>query len=161
MKIAQLTLFLLASVLQVSVKAWEVDLSRRQADLQKFRGPASVEVEKQDKNWIEGLFNSAAPTGSQDVVILLTEKGFVPETIRLKKGQSYNFHIVNVNEKDKNTSFVMDSFSESHGIYYGQKKDFQIQPKANGIFSYVCPETNKQGKLIIYSDDQERKPASR
>ena len=38
----RVTLFLLASVLQVSVKAWDVDMSRRQKELTKSRMPATI-----------------------------------------------------------------------------------------------------------------------
>lgn len=160
MKTIQLVIFMMTSFLQVSVKAWDVDLSRRKSDLQKFRGPASVQAEQKDQAWVDSLFQ-ASPVG-QEIVILLTEKGFVPESIRLQKGQTYKIHVVNVNDKEKNTSFVLDSFSETHGTFFGQTKTFQISPKTDGIFSYVCPETAKQGRLIVYSNDSAngRKPAS-
>lgn len=159
---AKFALFFIASFLQVSVKAWEVDMSRREKDLDKFRGPASVEAEKKDKTWLQGLFQ-ATPNfeNEQEIVILNTDKGFVPETLKLKKGKSYKIHVVNVNEKEKNTSFVLDAFSEHHGTYFGQLKTFELSPKTDGVFSFLCPETSKQGRIIVIPDgDSGRKPAS-
>lgn len=159
---SKFALFFVASFLQVTVKAWDVDLSRREQDLDKFRGPASVKAEKEDKKWLQGLFKAPNLENEQEIVILNTDKGFVPETLKLKKGKSYKIHIVNVNEKEKNTSFVLDAFSEHHGTFFGQMKTFEINPKTDGVFSFLCPETSKQGRIIVIPDagGSERKPAS-
>lgn len=155
----KIALFILFSVIQVSVKAWELDMSRRQKELSHSRMPASVvdQVPKKEDGLVSNFFESVEPT--QEIVILNTEKGFVPETVHLKKGQNYKIHIVNVNDKEKNTSFILDAFSEHHATYFGQEKSFALAPKAEGIFSFQCPETAKQGRLVIVSDS-ERKPAS-
>ncbi|MFN7729636.1 MAG: cupredoxin domain-containing protein [Bdellovibrio sp.] len=158
MKKTKVLLFVMASFLHVSVKAWDVDMSRRKTDLQKFRGPASLEADKKDKAWLDGLFQTMEP--AQEIVILNTEKGFVPETLKLKRGKTYKIHVVNVNDQAKNTSFVLDAFSEHHGTFFGQQKSFEISPKTDGIFSFICPETAKQGRLIVYPEDSGRKPAS-
>lgn len=155
----KVTVFFLAFFIQVSVKAWEVDMSRRQKDMSKnSRGPASLLMdEKKPEKIIETFFDALGP--SQEIVILNTENGFVPENIKLKKGNNYKIHIVNVNDKEKNVSFILDAFSEHHGTFYGQPKSFSVNPKTEGIFSFQCPETAKQGRFIIYSDDA-RKPAT-
>jgi plastocyanin len=145
--------------------AWEVDFSRRQVDFNKVtnedRLPASIK-EDQSVSILSGVFDSVEPT--QDIVIMNTEKGFVPETVRLKKGNNYRIHVVNVNGKEKNVSFVLDAFSEHHNTVFGEEKTFNVMPKTDGIFSYQCPETAVQGKFIIYSDANSvpggRKPAS-
>lgn len=92
-----------------------------------------------------------------------TEKGFVPAQVRLKKGGNYRIHVVNVNNKEKNVSFVLDAFSEHHNTVFGEQKTFHVTPKTDGIFSYQCPETAVQGKFIIYSDaaTPDRMPASK
>ncbi len=146
-------------ILQVSgAKAWEIDFSRRQLDFQKVedhdRMPASVTT-KESPGLLSQVFDSTEP--SQDIVITNTENGFVPKTLRLRKGGNYKIYIVNINPKEKNVSFVMDAFSESHNTVFANMRSFTISPKQSGTFSYLCPETAEQGKLIIYSD--ERKPA--
>lgn len=154
----RIVVFILAFFVQVTVRAWDVDLSRRQKDLQKVQGPGLVgETTVAPSQLVDSFFDSFGPT--QEVVIILTNKGFVPETIRMKKGTNYKVHVVNVNEKDKNVSFVLDAFSEHHGTLFGQQTSFSLSPKIDGIFSFQCPETAKQGRIIVYSDEQ-RKPAS-
>ena len=155
----KLTIFILTFFTHVHVRAWEVDFTRRQKDLKSLRLPASIadQSQKQDEPLVGSYFQSTNLL--QEIVILNTEKGFVPETLRLNRGQPYKIHVVNVNEKEINTSFVLDAFSEYHGTYFGTPKSFTISPKIDGIFSFQCPETAKQGRLVIYSDG-ERKPVS-
>lgn len=143
-------------------RAWEVDMSRRKMDFDRVtdqnRLPASVATDE-TKAVFGSVFNSIEPT--QDIVILNTAKGFVPDTVRVKKGSSYRIHVVNVNQKDKNVSFILDAFSEHHNTVFGQERTFNLSPKVDGVFSYQCPETAVQGKFIVISNsDAERKPAS-
>lgn len=145
------------------VMAWEVDFSRRQVDFEKVKNedrlPASIQ-EDQSAKILSKVFESVEPT--QDIVIMNTDKGFVPDTVRLRRGNNYRIHVVNVNGKEKNVSFVLDAFSEHHNTVFGEQKTFQVTPKADGIFSYQCPETAVQGKFIIFSDpvSSDRRPAS-
>ncbi|MCB0368202.1 MAG: cupredoxin domain-containing protein [Bdellovibrionales bacterium] len=140
----------------VHVKAWEVDLSRRQIDFQSVkdeqRAPASVAPQQESTSLFNAVFESTGPT--QDIVIMNTEKGFVPNTIKLRRGHSYRFHVVNVNEENKNISFSFEAFAENHNTLFGKPKTFQITPKLDGIFSFNCPETAMKGKVVITSDDR-------
>lgn len=148
--------------------AWEVDFSRRQVDFSRVQNedrlPASIQ-EDQAVSPLAKVFDSVEP--SQDIVIMNTDKGFVPATIHLKKGNSYRIHVVNVNNKEKNISFVLDAFSEHHNTVFGEQKTFSVTPKMDGIFSYQCPETAVQGKFIVSSDAvsssvvNDRRPASK
>ncbi len=156
----RVALFLFAFFAQVTVRAWDVDMSRRQKDLQKAQGPGVIAADAAPENLVSTFFDTTGPT--QEVVILNTEKGFIPETLNLKKGGNYKIHIVNVNEKDKNVSFILDAFSEHHGTYFGQPKTFSIVPKVEGIYSFQCPETSKQGRIVVTGTENEtRKPASK
>lgn len=152
-----------------SAFAWEVDFSRRQVDFSRVQNedrlPASIR-EDQSVSPLTSVFESVGP--SQDIVIMNTDKGFIPATIHLKKGNSYRIHVVNVNNKEKNISFVLDAFSEHHNTVFGEQKTFSVTPKMDGIFSYQCPETAVQGKFIVSSDESSsgpvvtsRKPASK
>lgn len=140
--------------------AWEVDLSRRQVDFDRVtdqsRLPASAKS-AESVDLLEKVFDSVEP--AQDVVIMNTEKGFVPEAVHLRQGGTYRIHVVNVNSKEKNVSFVMDAFSEHHNTVYGQAKSFTVTPKADGVFAFQCPETSLQGRVVVVPG--ERKPASK
>jgi hypothetical protein len=97
----------------------------------------------------------------QDVVILNTEKGFVPSTVRIRKDGKYRIHVVNVNEKEKNVSFMLDAFSEHHATFYGKMRSFNLEAKKEGIYSFQSPETSAEGRLIVFSPQiTVREPAS-
>lgn len=159
----RVSVFIVFSFVHIHVKAFTVDMSRRQKDLKTLRLPASIQdqtvIPKTQNKTDETVSNDwaskvVAPSDpSQDIVILSTENGFVPETLKLKKGFTYKIHVVNVNEKDKNTSFVLDAFSQQHATYFGAKKTFSVSPQQDGVFSFLCPETAKQGKIVVFSDD--------
>jgi hypothetical protein len=137
----------------LQIKAWEIDMSRRQLEFTEVKEvDQSNKVQNVESSVFESIFE---PTGAtQDIVILNTEKGFVPETVTLRKNQVYRFHVVNVNEKNKNVSFKFDAFSENHNTVFGKPKEFQVQPKQDGIFSFHCPETELKGKVVIISSDR-------
>jgi hypothetical protein len=145
---------------------WKVDLSRRTQETrtQDLREPASTDapvvVDPPKTGFFESLFESGQIAG--EIVVLNTDKGFVPSTIRVKKGLAYTIHVVNVNEKDKNVSFVLDSFSEHHATFYGKIKTFTIRPQKEGVFKFVSPETSAQGKLVVFpaGGPESRLPAS-
>ncbi len=128
-------------------------MSRRQLE---FTDVKEVDQAVKSQNTVTTVFESIfEPSGAtQDIVIMNTDKGFIPETVTLRKNQAYRFHIVNVNEKNKNISFKFDAFSENHNTVYGKPKEFQVQPKQEGIFSFHCPETEFKGKVVIINSDR-------
>lgn len=131
---------------------WNVDFSRRQDQM---RSPQSVSVgiqdamggKAEDKNFLDRVFDTVVPT--QEIVILNTEQGFVPSTVRVKEGAQYRLIVVNVNEKARNVSFVLDSFSEHHATFFGKLKSFNISPKREGVYTFLSPETSAQGRLVV------------
>ncbi len=169
--------FLLLAVLGLSALStahadgWKVDLSRRVQSTRSedLRDPASAEMPidvapatQKQPTFFESLF---IPSDiAQEIVVLNTEKGFVPSTIRVKKGMNYQIHIVNVNEKEKNVSFVLDAFSEHHATFFGKIKSFVIRPQKEGVFRFNSPETSAQGKLVVFPAEggkyDNRAPAS-
>jgi hypothetical protein len=146
---------------KVHAEDWSVDLSRRQTDFKRIenqRMPSSnvqvlsesVDTKKQDSELLQALKSAVNPvTPSQDIVIIQNEKGFVPDQLNLKKGEVYQIHIVNLNPKEKNVSFLMDSFSQSHNTVFGVTKTFKIQPQVEGVFSYQSPETGLAAKWSL------------
>ncbi len=144
--------------IQVTVHAdWSIDLSRRQTDFTRIenqRMPAATNVTVDEGKYDSEIFsalkkivNPVEP--SVEIVIMQTETGFVPAMIHLKKDEVYKIHIVNLNSKEKNVSFMMDAFSQTHNTVYGVVKTFTIQPKIEGVYSYQSPETGASGKVVI------------
>jgi hypothetical protein len=142
---------LLLMLFSIEAGAFEIDLSRRRkktTDDAESKVPATVLPQK---NGVTEFFNPGA--AKQEVVILNTEKGFVPSRLSLRKGSSYTIHVVNVNAKEKNVSFILDAFSEHHSTFYGNITSFDLKPAQEGVFSYQCPETSYEGKLIVITDE--------
>lgn len=127
-------------------QAWEIDLSRRRKDLRREEA-RTITSAGPETDFISKYFPIEP---KQEIVILNTENGFIPNTVRLRSGAKYTFHVVNVNEKKKNVSFIMDSFGEHHGTFYGKVKTFTIQPEKEGMFSYQCPEKSIEGLVVVY-----------
>jgi hypothetical protein len=157
---------------KVRAEDWTVDLSRRQTDftrIQNQRMPSSnvtafsekSSTVKSDSEILQAIKSAINPvTPSQDIVIIQSESGFIPDQLNLKKGEVYQIHIVNLNSKEKNVSFLMDSFSQSHNTVFGVTKSFKIQPQVEGVFSYQSPETGISGKVVVVPDNF-RKPANK
>lgn len=146
-----------------SAQEWKLDLSRRIKDPPPKELSQGATETASGKNFLASLFDSSEPT--QELVILNTDKGFVPATVRVRQDGSYRIHVVNVNDREKNVSFVLDAFSEHHATYFGKIKTFEIRPKRSGVFRFVSPETAAQGRLVVYpaSETQpvdQRLPAS-
>ena len=160
-----IVLFVISVAFESAVAEWKVDFSRRTNDVrgEDLRNPASVtttQEPKKDPGFLDFLFAGGEPI--QEVVILNTDKGFVPSTLRVREGLTYKINIVNVNEASRNVSFVLDAFSEHHATYYGKIKTFNIKPVKEGVFSFICPETSAKGKLVVYpaQNPEVRLPAS-
>lgn len=162
---------------QVYADEWNVDFSRRFRDVQNqdLRAPASLETSvvptttpvkksapEASGTSSQGMFNSlwSVSEPSQEIVILNTAKGFVPSTVRLKQGFTYRFHIVNINAKEKNVSFVMDTLSEQHGTYFAEPTSFNLKAEKDGVHKFACPETSIEGRLIITPNAEVRAPAN-
>jgi plastocyanin domain-containing protein len=147
------TTMLITFLIDVSFSAaeWKVDFSRRNQNTNSkelISEPVQNVVNTEEKSLFQRVFDTSQPV--QDIVILNTEQGFIPSTVRVKEGAQYRLVVVNINEKSKNISFVMDAFSEHHATYYGQMKTFYIQPQKEGVFTFISPETSAQGRLVVH-----------
>lgn len=145
----RLVVFSLILASAAAEAGWNIDFTRRNKERanQDLKNGQPVE---ESKSLIDSVFTSSEPL--QEIVVLNTDQGFIPSTVRTKVGGHYKIHLVNVNEKEKNVSFVLDAFSEHHSTYFGKIKSIEITPKKDGIFSFQCPETSAQGRLIVYPD---------
>lgn len=153
-----------------SLFAFEIDFSRRKPFMNNHEMPAhevpnpemSAEALQTPKlpepTSVEKIKTNFEP--SQDVVILNTEKGFLPQSLSLKEGTKYRISVVNVNEKEKNVSFIMSAFAQYHGTSYGQITTFEVTPQKEGVYTYQCPETSLEGKVVVIPPQDNRSLAS-
>ncbi len=149
-------------------QGWRVDFSRRtsvQAQSQVHSEAASREpASRSSSGFLSSLRLAGEPV--HEIVILNTEDGFVPARVSLQIDQTYKIHVVNVNAKNKNVSFIVDAFSQHHGTYFGEIKSFLIRPSQPGIVTFQSPETSAQGQMMVFSSQDlpkadVRQPASR
>lgn len=155
---------LLLLVVSASTQAWEVDFSRRinQDDtkevIKELRWPASSKTNEElfSEIAVQKLSGSMEP--ATNISLIQTDEGFVPDTLRLRKDTTYKIYVVNVNEKFKNASFILDAFGKSFGTFFGKTKSFEITTKVNGIFTFLSPESGAQGKIIVFSDKDNAPP---
>jgi hypothetical protein len=152
-------LMLIMSLWLSQALAWDVDLSRRQVDFGRITNQNRTPANAVDEEPL-GLLQKAMaiPDVSQDIVIMNTEGGFVPDKVNVKKGGSYKIYVVNIDPKHKNSSFILDAFSEHHATSYGKVKSFTITPKTEGVFTFQSPEAGVEGRLVVAPT--ERHPAS-
>ncbi len=155
------TSFLFFTLVSSTTFAWEVDMSRRKVDFDRIedrkREPASIDVTDSFLS-LQKIIEPALPI--QDVVIMNTENGFVPERLHLRKGQNYRVHLININEQKRNVSFILDDFAENHSTPYALRKTFEIKPEKSGEFVFHSPETSFRGRLIVVDPTSARTPAS-
>jgi hypothetical protein len=165
------TSLILFSLVSTAQAEWEVDFSRRRAPASEARPPAisapkeplRTKINERVTETMKPIAPVASSLGTpeQEIVILNTEKGFVPRTVRVRQGGRYLIHVTNINAKEKNVSFMLDSFSENHATYFGEVKSFMINPQRDGVFSFQCPETSAQGEIVVFpsGDAKLRLPA--
>jgi Cupredoxin-like domain len=138
----------------VAQAEWNVDFTRRQSQMTNAKpmdiaaDPAVSVAKPVESNIFDRVFNTVVP--AQEIVILNTDQGFIPSTVRVKEGAQYRIVVVNINEKSRNVSFVLDSFSEHHATFYGKVKSFYINPKKEGVYTFMSPETSAQGRLVVH-----------
>ena len=157
---------LLLGVFSVVARAdWTVDFSRRTQSATKptaenLQEPAEPDESQGRKSFLGRIFSwgSDSSEAVQEIVILQTETGFVPQRVPVRQGLTYKMSVVNVNEKERNVSFVLDAFSEHHATYYGKIKSFMIHPQQDGIFSFQSPETAFQGQLVVLPSEMPKSP---
>lgn len=146
-----LMLFLFLLSLPAIAEGWKIDWSRRFKETPKSESTPSESPPpvEEPKSFLDRVFSAASEPAEREIVILQTENGFVPQKVQVRQNQVYKIDVVNVNEKEKNVSFILDAFSEHHAIYYGKIKSFVIQPKREGIYSFQSPETAFQGQIVV------------
>lgn len=166
-------IFCLTSVFSLPLgQAWEVDFSRRRSREAVERSPAAItdqtfETSGADRLAENSLTNEnppkkvpflewiSSPTQPiQDIVVIHTERGFLPAQIHLKAGGRYDLSVVNISEKEKNVSFVLDAFSEHHAIYFGKLRQFRLEPRREGVFEFQSPETGATGRIVVSGNVQ-------
>ena len=56
---------------------------------------------------------------------------------------------------EKNISFILDSFAEHFGTFYGKTKTFTIEPTKEGVYTFISPEVAAEGKLVVTKSESQ------
>jgi hypothetical protein len=158
-KVTSIFIIVLLILIAQSGKTWDVDFSRRQKNTGAFTAPSDSIKNEGDTFLVKSAHKDKDVGLRQELVILNTQKGFIPSQVRLVKGQHYKIHVVNVNEEKKNVSFIMDGFDQHYATYYGQIKTFNLDPDKEGVFEFECPETTYMGKAVVFGTGKLNTPA--
>jgi len=158
-------------IVQSATAGWKLDFSRRRAEIKErekwqshsyknrkmnkrsVRGIASLDEQyttvpkKEEAAFLENILDRQAP--AQEIVIMHTNDGFFPKNMQIYKNRRYKVHVVNVADSNKNVSFMLDSFSQHHGTYFGKPVSFTVEPRQEGLFPFQCPETGAKGNLVV------------
>ena len=145
MRIIGLIIFISTLSLQAYAE-WKFDFSRRNKDIKEMEKQSDIN-KKENRSFLDMVFEKQAPT--QEIVLLHTANGFMPQHLQVKKNQRYKVMVVNVDKQSKNVSFMFDAFSEHHGTYFAEPVTFLIEPRKEGMYQFSCPETAAKGQLIV------------
>ena len=84
-----------------------------------------------------------------EVVIVLTEQGFVPQKLMLERGKIYDVYLVNINEKMKLSSFFIDEFGVQGSLPHAQMRKISLTPKVSGEFFILSPESGALVQILV------------
>jgi plastocyanin domain-containing protein len=129
---------------------WKIDFSRRTEALAEIEKRQEI-YKEENKSILDMVTDRQSPM--QDLVIIHTARGFQPGKISVKRNQRYRVHVVNIAKDNKNVSFMLDAYSQHHGTYFGEEVVFEIEPRKEGMFEFLCPETAARGQMVVYASD--------
>ena len=86
----------------------------------------------------------------QEISLILTDEGFAPAKLHVKRGEAYQVTVVNVSGAHRNSSLVIPSLSIYEGIFFATPSTFQIQADHEGLFHFLSPESGTRGELVVY-----------
>jgi hypothetical protein len=159
--IAALSALLLAPSLAEA--GWKFKFNREATDMrgQKIR-PFGVEAETEEANsapkWVKTplpvspTIKDPLPTlmPNQELSLILTDSGFSPQKLHIKRGESYLVTVVNVSKHHKNSSFVIPSLSVYEGAYFADPVQIEIHAGEEGLYQFLSPESGVRGELVVY-----------
>ena len=142
---------IIASFFSLSAQAdWKIDFSRRTDELVELEKQREIYKEEK-KSILDMVTDRQGPR--QDLVIIHTAEGYQPQKVNVRRGQRYRVHVVNIDKDNKNVSFMLDAYSQHHGTYFGEEVVFEIEPRKEGLFDFLCPETGSRGQMVVYATD--------
>lgn len=85
----------------------------------------------------------------QNVRINLTERGYEPETFRLKKGVPARLTFVRTTEDDCGKELVIPAYNIRRELPLNRPVTVRFTPRKSGSFNFVCGMDMLRGKIIV------------
>lgn len=85
----------------------------------------------------------------QNVKISLTERGYEPETFRLKKGIPARVTFIRKTEDDCGKEVVIPAYNIRRELPLNQPVTIRFTPRKAGSFNFVCGMDMLRGKIIV------------
>jgi plastocyanin domain-containing protein len=92
---------------------------------------------------------AAAPKGAQVVQVTVTEDGFVPAAIKVRRGQPVTLQVTRKTDQTCATEIVMKDFGVNQKLPLGKTVSVTITPKGPGAFRYACGMDMIAGVLTV------------
>jgi plastocyanin domain-containing protein len=85
----------------------------------------------------------------QKFTVKITERGFEPETLTLRRGIQASITFLRTTEQTCAKSVVLPDFGLKRDLPLDQAVAVTFTPKSNGEFSFTCGMNMMRGKLIV------------
>jgi plastocyanin len=79
-----------------------------------------------------------AADGSQLVEIRVTERGYEPSPVTLKKGEPVTLHVTRTTDRTCATEFILDEHQINEKLPMGQTVTIRFTPEKDGELVYGC-----------------------
>jgi plastocyanin domain-containing protein len=96
-----------------------------------------------------GVACARHPAGGREVAISVTEDGFVPATVHVKRGEPVTLVITRRTDATCATSAVFAGTGKSYPLPLNKPVRIPLQPTATGTIDYACPMDMYRGKVIV------------
>lgn len=85
----------------------------------------------------------------QNVRISLTERGYQPETFRLKKGIPARVTFIRKTEDDCGKEVVLPAYNIKRRLPLNQPVTIRFTPRRSGSFNFICGMDMLRGTIIV------------
>lgn len=79
----------------------------------------------------------------------MTEKGFQPDTIKLKRGIPARVTFVRKVEETCATEVVIPEFNVKRDLPFKEPVVVEFTPSKRGVFSFTCGMNMLRGKMVV------------
>ena len=94
-------------------------------------------------------FTTAAGPRVQRFTVKITERGFEPESLRLRRGVQTRITFLRTTDRTCATEVVIRDFGVRRELPLNQPVEVTLTPNKKGEFSFTCGMNMMHGKLIV------------